>query len=125
MSELITFKGYVSGTGTYTLESPAIRGSVDRIRVPKGCKLKVWAKRIAGEAAVVKIQFAPDITVDSPSWQDLDVEQLASPGEIVLEKRRPVVVNGYTGKEGIQIVRASGSGDSWIDIEVEFVCEEK
>jgi len=120
MGELITFKGHVSGTGDYTLDSDILYSTVTYVRIPKGMKAKVWCKRISGEAADVAIEFTHDITASTPTWKELSVEKLASAGELILEKRRPTVIHGFTGKEAFKITRTSGTGDSYVEIEVEF-----
>ena len=120
MGELLTLRGHVSGTGDYTLQGDVLYGSVAHVRIPKGMKAKVWAKRIAGEAARVKLMFTHDVTVSSPAWVEVGAEYLASPGEIVLEKRRPIILRGLTGKEAFKLTRDVGDGDSYVDIDVEL-----
>ena len=128
MGELITFYGKVSGLGDYSLTSPAIRGSVGYIMIPKGVKLKIWAKRIAGPATTVAIMFTRDVTASSVTWETIGTEHLASAGEITLEKRRPIVVVGYTGKEAIKFSRVGPSGatdESYVEFDIEFVWDDE
>lgn len=120
MTELFTLQGSVSGTGTFSLVSDLFRGSASSIRIPKGAKLKIWCKRLAGEAGDVRIQLTRNITAATPTWTDISVERLAASGELTLEKRRPLVVRGITGREAIQVVRTSGSGNMFVDLEVEI-----
>jgi hypothetical protein len=41
--------------------------------------------------------------VQTPTWKNIQQEKLASKGEISIEKRRPEILRGFTGKEAIQI----------------------
>ncbi|MEM1553242.1 MAG: hypothetical protein QXH03_11345 [Candidatus Bathyarchaeia archaeon] len=119
-NELFTVQGSVSGTGDYTLDSDLLQATVTYIRIPRGLKAKIWTKRIAGEAADVAICFTPDVTAPSPTWKNLDVQKLASAGEVSLEKRRPIVIHGFTGNEAFKITRLTGTGNSYITLEVEI-----
>lgn len=123
-SELMTVHGEVTGLDDYTLRSPLVRGTFTYIRIPKGVKLKIWAKRIAGPEAVVAIKYTSDVTASPPDWVDLSVESLASgAGEESVEKRRPIVVEGITGKEAIKVTRVGPSGatdTSYVDLEIEL-----
>lgn len=120
MEELFTVYGSVSGTGDYTLDSDIFASTVNYIRIPKGTKLKVWCKRISGSAAEVQLKYTSDVTSGSPVYKTLDVQKLASDGELSLEKRRPMVMRGITGKEAFKVTRSSGSGYSYIALEVEI-----
>jgi len=123
-SELLHLYGETDGSstsGTFSLSSPDFSGSVSYIRIPKGMKLKIWCKRISGEVAtLIKIGFTRDVTVSSPTWVTIGTEYLASPGEIILEKRRPIVVEGITGKEAIAVTWSQGTaGKAYVELEVE------
>jgi hypothetical protein len=125
--ELFTVYGSASPTasgesGDFALTSPLVRGSFSYIRVPKGMRLKVWAKRLGGTAGfTLLVQYTPDVTVPSPTWTALDAEHLASAGSLELEKRRPAVVYGFTGKEAVKLsyANATGAGTIYAAAEVE------
>jgi len=120
MSTLLTLFGYVTDTGVYTLDNDLFYSTVDRIRIPKGAKVKIWCKRISGEAADVKIEYTYDVTASTPVWKAVGFERLASSGELILEKRRPIVLKGSSGKEAFRFNRVYGTGDSYIEVEVEI-----
>lgn len=120
--ELFTIKGKVTGVGVFTLESPLVYGQFQYVRIPKGLKAKVWCKRIASsEAADVALEYTRDVTAGTPTWIQVDVEKLAAAGEVSLEKRRPVILYGFTGKEAFRFNRiGTGTADCYIDVEVEI-----
>jgi len=127
-SALITFYGKTDGsstTGDFSLDSPILHSTVTYVRIPKGMKAKVWCKRISGEVATdVIISYTDDVTVSSPTWKELSHERLASPGELILEKRRPVVILGRTGKEAFKVSWSQPSaGNAYVEIEVELTDE--
>jgi hypothetical protein len=102
-------------------------GSYSFIRIPKGFKAKIWAKRIGGTTAFMAIvNFSPDVTVGSPSWTAIDREYLSAAGTLELEKRRPIVVYGKSGTEGIKLSYSNtgGSGTIFVDVDVELTDEE-
>ena len=129
---LFTVHGTASPTasgqsGSFTLTTPDAHGSFTYIRIPSGFKAKIWAKRIGGTVAFMAIvNFAPDATVSNPSWTAVDREYLASAGTLELEKRRPIVVYGKSGTEGIQFAYSNtgGSGTIFIDADIELTDEE-
>lgn len=114
-------------SGDFTLTSPDVYGSFNYIRVPKGLKVKVWAKRLAGTVGfTLQISATDDVTVSSPTWSIIDSEHLASAGSLELEKRRPVVIHGNTGKDAIKLSYANttGAGTIYAVVEVEVTDEE-
>jgi len=129
---LFTVHGTASPTasgqsGVFTLTSPDVYSSFNYIRIPRGFKAKIWAKRIGGTVAFMAIvNFAPDVTVSNPSWTAVDREYLASAGTLELEKRRPIVLYGKSGTEGIQLAYSNtgGSGTIFIDVDIELTDEE-
>jgi len=134
MRELLTLKGSTDGsstTGTFSLYSDMIYGSVSYVMIPKGLKAKVWCKRISGKAVEVIIQFTHDIyaggstpSPDTADWTEVGHEVLVSEGELILEKRRPLVLRGYTGKEAFRVRWSqSSAGLSYVEIEVELTDE--
>jgi hypothetical protein len=130
---LFTVYGTASPTaagasGDLTLTSPDVYGSFDYIRVPKGLKAKVWAKRLSGTAGfTLQIQVSDDATAPTPTWYAVDSEHLASAGSLELEKRRPVVIQGRTGREGVKLSYAdtTGAGTIYAVAEVELTDEEE
>jgi hypothetical protein len=130
--ELFTVHGTASPaapnqSGDFALTSPLVRGSFAYIRVPKGMRLKVWAKRLAGTAGfTLLVQYTPDVTAPSPAWTPLDAEHLASAGSLELEKRRPAAVLGRTGREAVKLSYAgtTGAGTIYVAAEVEVTDDE-
>jgi len=124
MTELFSVTGTITGTGVISLRSDLYRDTVTELRIPQGLKIKVWCKRIAGEAAIVEVQYTRDVTASPPTWVTQMRENLATAGELTLEKRRPVVCRGFTGKEAVRVNRLTGTGDTSVDLEVELTKEE-
>ena len=119
MTELLTVTGTVTGTGAIALASDLVRGTVSMVRIPRGHKAKIWCKRIAGESAIIDIEYTHDSTASPIVWATQSEEYLASPGEIQLEKRRPLVCRGITGKEALRVTRKTGTGGTSVDLEIE------
>ena len=128
VSELITFKGETDGastTGDFTLKSDIIYGSISYIRIPAGMKAKIWAKRISGNPVTLKIYYTHDVTVTSPTWEEIGSEYLSAEGEKSLEKRRPIIARGFTGKEAIKFSwEQATAAESHVAIDVEFTDED-
>ena len=123
-SELMTLYGATDGsstTGQFSLNGDLLYSAVSYVRIPKGMKAKIWCKRISGAAVDVIIEYTYDCTVASPTWVAVSRESLTSAGEIILEKRRPVVLRGFTGKEAFRISWSqSTAASSYVEIEVEL-----
>jgi hypothetical protein len=114
-------------SGDFTLTSQDVYGSFGYIRVPKGLKAKVWAKRLSGTVGfTLQISVTDDVTASPPTWSVIDSEHLASAGSLELEKRRPIVVHARTGKEGVKLSYANttGAGTIYAVVEVEITDEE-
>ena len=133
MRQLLTVYGEASPTasgqtGVFTLYAPdVVYGTFSAIRIPKGCKVKIWAKRLSGTTSFrLLIQYTSDIRPSQPSWTTIDAEYLASPGSLELEKRRPAVVFANTGNEGIQVAYSDtgGAGKISVVLEIEITDEE-
>ena len=128
MGELITFYGATDGTnatGTVSLDSNILYSSVDYIRIPKGVKLKIWGIRAyAVTTTNFNIEFTSDVTVGSPTYETVDSVFVAADdyeAYVNIEKRRPIVIKGATGKEAIRITWSqSAAGNGGIAIDVEF-----
>jgi len=106
-SELITIRGETDGTnvsGTVPLDSDLFQSTVNYFRIPKGLTAKIWFKKIAGEGETLfTLQYTYDCTASPITWKDIQQEKLASKGEISIEKRRPEILRGFTGKEAFRI----------------------
>ena len=105
--ELLILRGESDGTsttGTFQLDSDLLYSPVTFVRIPKGLKAKIWFKKLAGEGeALVALEYTHDVTVATPTFKTMHVEKLASKGEVSLEKRRPIVLRGFTGKEAFRV----------------------
>jgi len=125
VSDLITVYCETDGsntTGTFSIKSTSFTNTPEYIQIDKHLKLKIWARRIAGAAATVFVQYTDDVTASTPTWQNIDVIHLAADGELDLEKRKPVIVVGRTGKEAIRFTWSqSTAAKTYVvfDIEVE------
>lgn len=127
-SEHITLSGITDGTnatGVLAVVSDVIYGNVETIRIPKGLALKIWSKHINGADVTVKTQYTLDVSADSPTWVDfaVDVFDASVEGDRNIEKRRPLLFRGFTGKEAVRFTYTQEiAGISGIEINAEF-CE--
>jgi len=122
VAELFTVHGSKSGTGDMDLTSDLFHGTTSSIRIPKGMKLKIWARRVTGDAAgTLAIQYTHDITAGTPTWVTLSTIYLAAAGEEDLTlSKRPIKVMGFTGNEAVKVTVVSGSGNYTADLDVEI-----
>lgn len=124
VSEIITVFGKTDGsntTGTVPLSGPDFSNSPTQLKLDKGLKAKIWAKRISGAPVKFKILYTPDSTAGTPVWIEIDEEDLASEGVIELEKRRPIIISFRTGNEAIRIDWEQGTaGVSTIALDIEI-----
>jgi hypothetical protein len=127
-SEHITLSGITDGTnatGVLAVVSDVIYGNVESIRIPKGLALKIWSKHINGADVTVKTQYTLDVSAESPTWVDfaVDVFDASVEGDRNIEKRRPLLFRGFTGKEAVRFTYTQEiAGISGIEINAEF-CE--
>lgn len=127
-SEHITLSGITDGTnatGVLAVVSDVIYGNVETIRIPKGLALKIWSKHINGADVTVKTQYTLDVSAESPTWVDfaVDVFDASVEGDRNIEKRRPLLFRGFTGKEAVRFTYTQEiAGISGIEINAEF-CE--
>lgn len=127
-SEHITLSGITNGTnatGVLAVVSDVIYGNVETIRIPKGLALKIWSKHINGADITVKTQYTLDVSAESPTWVDfaVDVFDASVEGDRNIEKRRPLLFRGFTGKEAVRFTYTQEiAGISGIEINAEF-CE--
>jgi hypothetical protein len=135
--ELVTYIGVATAaatSGTFYLYATHmyVTGSTPYVPIPVlvipfGMKAKIWRVQVSSTAAVaVQLQFAPNAatyyTGATPTWATLDTYNLASPGELVIDYRRPIVIDSRYGTEGIQLVFASASSvQPTVNVTVEFV----
>jgi len=125
-SELITVHGETDGTstsGTCSLSSDIFYGPVTYVRIPKGVKAKIWFKTVGGEGETLfTLQYTHDVTASpTPSWISIESVKLASKGEMTIDKRRPVILRGITGKEAFQITWTQPTAaKAYIELGVEF-----
>jgi len=107
MSELLVIRGATDGTsttGTVSLYSDLFHSPVNYFRIPKGMSAKIWWKKVSGEAETLfTIQYTYDVTASPPTWKDMEQEKLSAKGEISIEKRRPLILRAFTGKEAFRI----------------------
>jgi len=135
--ELVNYYGLVTSaatSGTFYLYANHmyVTGSAPYVPIPVlvipfGMKAKIWRVQVSSTAAVaVQLQFAPNAATyyagGTPSWAVLDTYNLSSPGELVIEYKRPIVIDSRYGTEGIQLVFASASSvQPTVNITIEFV----
>jgi hypothetical protein len=135
--EIMTLKGEsdeTSASGDFPLYSDLLYHDSapytppTKVIIPFGMKAKIWAKRLAAEdETLFTISWAKDATVTSPAWEVLDAEKLSSKGELWVEKRRPIVIRGLTGKEGFKVSWSQPSttlSKAYVELEVEITDEE-
>lgn len=125
MGELLVLRGETPGTatsGVVSLDSDILRFTTSYVRIPKGLKIKVWFKKISGDGETTfTLQYTSDVTVASPTWRNMEVEKLASKGEIIIEKRRPLILRGITGKEAFRITYEQPTAvKAYVEIGVEI-----
>jgi len=132
MRELMTVFGTASPTasgqsGDFTLSAPIAHNTFTYIRIPKGLKVKIWAKRLAGTAGfTLLVQYTNDVTAPSPTWITIDAEHMAAAGSLELEKRRPVVVVARTGNEAVKLSYANttDAGTLYASVDIEITDED-
>jgi len=114
-----------STSGTVSLNSDIFYSSVQYIRIPKGCKAKIWFQKVAGEGETLfKIEYTYDVTEDTPTWSTLAVEKLASKGELAIDKRKPIILRGFSGTEAFRVTWEQPSGSAtkaYVELGVEIV----
>jgi hypothetical protein len=107
MKELFLVKGETDGTnktGTAPLDSDFFYSTATYLRIPKGAKAKIWFKDIAAEAETLfTIQYTYDCTAAAPTWKGVQNEKIAEKGQLSIEKRRPTILRGFTGKEAFRV----------------------
>jgi hypothetical protein len=133
MRWLFTVRGEASpsaagASGDFTLYSPDVNNAFTWIRLERGLKAKVWARRLEGTTSFrLLVQFSPDTTASPPPASTVDSAYLASPSSLELEKRRPVVIQYSTGLEGLKFAYSDtgGAGNIAFVAEVEVTDEDE
>lgn len=111
-----------STSGDFSLKSDIFYSAVTYIRIPKGLKVKVWFKKVSGDVETkFTLNYTHDVTVTSPTWITVDSIVLASKGELAVEKRKPIILRGFTGKEAFKISwEQPSAGKAYVVIGVEM-----
>lgn len=125
VGELLVLRGETTGTdtsGVVRLDSDVLYTPVEYVRIPKGLKAKVWFKKVSGEGETLfTLQYTDDVTATSPAWRDVQQEKLASKGELSIEKRRPLVLRGFTGREAFRVAYTQPvAAKAYVELGVEF-----
>ncbi|MEM0261751.1 MAG: hypothetical protein QXN17_03755 [Nitrososphaerota archaeon] len=125
MGELLVLRGETTGTdtsGVINLDSDILYTTVNYVMIPKGIKCRIWFKKISGEGETLfTLQYTSDVTTPQPIWRDIQQEKLSSKGEISIEKRRPLVLRGLTGKEAFRITYTQPTATkAYIELGVEM-----
>ena len=125
MGETFLFSVYgvtdgTSTTGTFSLNSDVFTNTPSYLKFDKNVKVKIWARRVSGAATLVHLKYTNDVTVTTPTWITLDTLDLASAGQLDLEKRRPILIICRTGKEAIRIDwEQTTAGVSYVAFDIE------
>lgn len=129
MGELLVLRGETDGistSGTVSLYSDILATSTDYVMIPKGMKCKIWFKKVSGEGETLfTLQYTYDVTSPRSLWIDIEQEKLASKGEISIDKRRPLVLRGLTGREAFRVVWSQPTPvEAYIELGVEMSDED-
>ena len=123
-SEVITFTGETDGTsatGVFPMYSEVLHAPVSFIRPDKGMKMLIWAKWIAGEACMVYVEHAEDVTVATPEWKKISTFYLSSAGEIAEYKRKPIAIQSRDGKQAVRFTwRQVTAAKSYVTFQIQF-----
>lgn len=107
MNEEIILRGETPGdttSGTVSLDSDIFHSPVSFFRLPRGMIVFVTFKKVSGEGETLfTLQYANDVTIDSPKWRAIEREKLASKGEFAIEEVA-VILHSLSGKEGIRVI---------------------
>ena len=126
VDELQTFEATTNGTaagGTFSLDSDVVQTPVTVIQIPPGMNLKIWAKRATGLTSVTVI-YRYSITANlNTGYTEVSRDVLPAPtggsAELVIEKKRPIILRGITGNEGVQVLWAGANTGGTVN-SVEF-----
>jgi hypothetical protein len=141
ISQLITINGTaatsavgMSLTGTIIKSAGGVSTAPTFLRIPRGMKMKIWEKVITStqnnESVLTQythngVSTAPTgwITIDKISTAQ-NTSTAATPSVTIVNKRRPIILEGLTGKEAVQFVTtATAASATSITYEIEITNE--
>lgn len=106
MSREIILRGETPGdatSGVVSLSSDIFHSSVSYFRLPKGMKALISFKKVSGEGETLfTLEYSNDVTVDTPTWNAIEREMLASKGELAIEGVA-IILHSLSGKEGMRV----------------------
>lgn len=133
VSELFTIHGEtdgVSNTGNFILYSDvfitdALASDPVYLRIPAGMKIKIWSTRISGVGSATNVVtlYTHDVTAVAPTWIDIstDIQDVTFESQLYSEKRRPIVVRGFSGNEAITFAwEQSAPSKAYFEAEIEY-----
>lgn len=136
VSELFTVHGETdaaSVTDTFTLYSDSFLTTPATpeplyLRIPAGMKLKIWSRRLSGDAqsTTLLVEYTHDVTAALPTWLEMsiDLQDIAVESRLDEEKRRPIVFQGFTGTEAVSFVwEQTVAATAYFEAEVEYTDE--
>lgn len=94
------------------------------IQIPYGMKAKIWARRCWTTASnlIFSIEYSDDVTRADSVFRAIDTV-LVSEGHVELDKKRPVIIHSFTGKEGFRITARLASGDLLSGVQAQIMLE--
>jgi len=121
LSDLLTFYGETDGTsatGTFTLKSPQLYGTVTSIKLDKGLAAKIWGFEVDGKAVTVIVKYSTD---GGDTWNSFKPIHLASEGHVDRDLRRPILIEAKNDETYFKIEWSQDTpGKSYVGITVEF-----
>jgi len=106
VSREIILRGETPGdatSGVVSLSSDIFHSSVSYFRLPKGMKALISFKKVSGEGETLfTLEYSNDVTVDTPTWNAIEREMLASKGELAIEGVA-IILHSLSGKEGMRV----------------------
>jgi len=137
MSEIFTVEGTTDGssaTDDFLLYSDAFYTNAVSttplyIRIPAGTKLKIWSRRVncPTQNTELVINYTHDVTAAVPTWVEVnrDIQDVSVETSFDKEKRRPIVLRGFTGKEAVKFTwNQSAAAVAYFNAELEFAEDE-
>ncbi len=121
-ADIVTISGQTvppATSGNFALNSDIFVSTVTSFVIPKGARLKMWSRLVAGPPCIVNYKFAND----GSTFRTIVSDDLASSGDQDNEKRRPHVFRSYAGTEAIQLAYlvADGHTASTVVFDAEIV----
>lgn len=110
INELVTFTAQTvppTTSGTLTLNADIFVSGITSFVIPKGARVKIWSRLVAGAPVTVNYKFAND----GSTFRIIVSDDLASSGETGVEKRaRPHIFRSFAGTEALQLAYVVGDG---------------